>query len=332
MYWFCTLFDSNYLYKGLALYRSLSNVCNNFHLFILACDDNCDLILKSLNLENTTIISLSKFETKELLNVKEGRNNAEYYWTCGPSFIYYCLNQFNLDHCTYLDSDLMFFSSPKPLFDEIGKNSVAITEHFTKRTDKLGGRFCVQFVYFKNDGDGMKALTWWLDQCIEWCFARYENGKYGDQKYLDYFPEKFNNVHIIENRGCGVAPWNFKQYKFIDNQNFVFRNKKYKIIFFHFHGIRIDLISNKLILKTITYDLNKQVKDNIFMPYLQLIKDIYCTDLNIPIEDIYIEKRNSLAIAYSYIKRIFRNNKIAQLIYFKLFNIKYNGYEKNKIV
>lgn len=331
MYNFCTLFDSNYLYKGLALYRSLTNVCN-FHLYILACDDNCEAILRSLNLEYATVISLPSFETNELLKVKKDRNKAEYFWTCGPSFIYYCINQFNLDNCTFLDSDLMFFSSPKPLFDEIGNNSIAITEHFTKKTDNLAGRYCVQFVYFKNDPDGMKALTWWRDQCLEWCFARYEKGKYGDQKYLDYFPDKFENVHVIENRGCGVAPWNFKQYEFTNNNEIIFNNIKYQIIFFHFHGIRTDIEGNKLILKTITYDLNEQVRTNIFMPYLQLIKNIYCNDLNTPIEDIYIKKRNPLAVAYSYIKRIFRNNKIAQLIYFKLFNIKYNGYEKNKIV
>lgn len=330
MYYYCTLFDSNYLYKGLALYKSLLSVCDNFHLYILACDENCEVVLKSLKLEYATIIPMPSFETDELLNVKKHRNNAEYYWTCGPSFIYYCINQFNLDHCTYLDSDLMFFSSPDPLYEEIGENSAAITEHFTKKQDELGGKFCVQFVYFKNDEDGMKALIWWKNQCIEWCFARFEDGKYGDQKYLDYFPEKFNNVHIIENRGCGVAPWNFKQYKFFSNQKFVFRNKKYKIIFFHFHGIRIDLISNKLILKTITYDLNKQVKTNIFLPYLQLIKEVHSIYFNRLIEDIHIEKRNFLAILYSFIKRIFRKNKIAMFIYFKLFNIRYNGYEKSK--
>lgn len=329
MYNFCTLFDSYYLYKGLALYRSLTKVCD-FHLYILACDDNCEAILQSLNLEYATIVSMPSFETKELLNIKNDRNKTEYFWTCGPSFIYFCINEFNLDNCTYLDSDLMFFSSPEPLFDEIGNNSVAITDHFIKRPNKLAGRYCVQFVYFKNDNYGMKALIWWRDQCIEWCFARYENGKYGDQKYLDYFPEKFENVHVIENRGCGVAPWNFKEYRFTNNNEIIFNNIKYKIIFFHFHGIRTDIEGNKLILKTITYDLNEQVRINIFMPYLQLIKKIYCNDLNITIEEIYIEKRNSLAIAYSYIKRIFRNNKIAQFVYYKLFNIKYNGYEKVK--
>ena len=36
---FCTLFDSYYLDKGLALYLSLKKVCDNFRLYVFCFDD-----------------------------------------------------------------------------------------------------------------------------------------------------------------------------------------------------------------------------------------------------------------------------------------------------
>lgn len=62
------------------------------------------------------------------------------------------------------------------------------------------GQFCVQFMTFTRDG-GEGVRMWWQERCIEWCHARFEEGKYGDQKYLDDWPTRFGaTVHVLENR------------------------------------------------------------------------------------------------------------------------------------
>ncbi len=129
-----------------------------------------------MNYSNATIISLKEFESEELLSVKHDRTIAEYCWTCTSSTIWFSINKFNLDHCTYLDADMLFFSSPEVVFEEIGTSSVAITSHnFTPKlkSQEIYGKYCVQFVYFKNDDEGLKALNWWRKSCIEWCYANW---------------------------------------------------------------------------------------------------------------------------------------------------------------
>jgi hypothetical protein len=42
---FCTLFDKNYLSRGIALYNSLAENCGEFHLYIFAFDETSGRIL-----------------------------------------------------------------------------------------------------------------------------------------------------------------------------------------------------------------------------------------------------------------------------------------------
>ena len=71
----------------------------------------------------------------------------------------------------------------------------------------------VQFMTFRRDARGLEALHWWRDRCIEWCYYRVEDGKLGDQKYLDDWPERFDGVHVLEHPGGGLAPWNVENYE-----------------------------------------------------------------------------------------------------------------------
>ncbi|MEI7595024.1 MAG: glycosyl transferase [Bacteroidota bacterium] len=247
MYNFCTLFDSNYLTRGLAMYNSLKLHCNNFHLYIFAFDEKAYSILNNLALEKVTVISLKDFESEDLLAVKPSRSIAEYCWTCTSSTIKYVLDNYKAENCTYIDADLFFYSSPKPLFDEMGDKSVLITEHrYSKSNNRLekAGKYCVQFITFKNNEEGLKVLNWWRNACIEWCFDRYEDGKFGDQKYLDDWTSRFKGVHELVNLGGGVAPWNVEQYKFFEKKDLrLFLKTKqdlrtFEVVFYHFHYVR----------------------------------------------------------------------------------------------
>lgn len=271
---FCTLFDSNYLTRGLALYYSLEKHCAEFHLYIFAFDENCYHVLKKINLSKATIISLTEFEDEELLKVKSSRNKAEYCWTSTSSTILYVLQKYKVEMCTYLDADIFFYSSPKPIFDELGTKSILITEHrYSPQYNKevKSGKYCVQFITLKNDENGLKALKWWRERCIEWCYARYEDGKFGDQLYLNDWTERFEGVHVLQHLGGGIASWNVQQYKFSFENNRLIgtknqSSKKFEVIFYHFHYLRF-FTNGKVELGRRV--LTQNVIDIFYKPYIR---------------------------------------------------------------
>jgi hypothetical protein len=244
IYQYCTLFDSLYLSRALVMYESLVQHCQNFHLYIFPFDEKSEKILNDLNLKNVSIISLRSFEDEDLLAVKKSRTKGEYCWTCTPATISYCIKTFKLDHCTYIDADLYFFGNPNVLIDEMGDNSVLITEHrYSEKYDQAlkRGIYCVQFITFKNTSAGLEALNWWRDKCIEWCYSRLEEGKFGDQKYLDDWTVRFKEVHVLEHLGGGVAPWNIQQFTLSDKDGKTYIHSKQKsaeLIFYHFHYVK----------------------------------------------------------------------------------------------
>lgn len=277
---FCTLFDSNYLSRGVALYRSLEEQAANFHLYMLAFDDTCADVLRKLKLKNATVITLSEFEDEDLLRVKKERSRGEYCWTSTSSLILYCIQTFQLSHCTYLDADMYFYQSPQVLLDEIPQNcSVLITEHrYTKQYDQSAqsGKYCVQFMYFRNDINGMKVLNWWRDACIEWCYNRMEDGKFGDQKYLDSWTTQFEGVWELQHLGGGLAPWNCQQYRFEKINSTVTGIEKktglaFRPVFYHYHGLRF-YKNNTAIFANKYYLISLNVRKYFYYPYLQKIK------------------------------------------------------------
>lgn len=275
---FCTLFNAAYLSRGLAMYNSLEQHCEEFHLYILAFGDDCFEALTKLKLSSATIISLKEFENERLLDVKIGRSATEYCWTCASSSIKYCIEQYNLDHCTYVDADLLFFSNPVILFNEMGDKSVQITKHrYTPCFDQsdTSGIYCVQYMTFKNTKEGMEVLNWWVDACLEWCFCRMEDGKFGDQKYLDNWTKKYTCVQELRNLGGGVAPWNVQQYAFRNEAGKVkgtefFSNRKFDLVFYHYHAFTYTW-NDSFRLTSDTYPLNSNQIKHIYKPYVQAL-------------------------------------------------------------
>ncbi len=247
---FVTLFDNNFLPIGLCLHSSLLEHGQPFHLWILCMDELVAKNLQRLALPHVSLIPLHEVEDERLLEVKPTRSRGEYCWTLTPFTPQFVFDRDpQVRSVTYLDADLFFFDAPKLLLDEFkhsGKH-VLITEHaYDPRYERFGratrsGRFCVQFITFRRTPGGAKVMRWWQDRCLEWCYARAEDGKFGDQKYLDQWEELFGpEVHILLQKEKTLAPWNVAYYEKLGHGQVA-------PVFYHFHGFRI-LSQNELLL------------------------------------------------------------------------------------
>lgn len=235
---FCTLFDSNYLTRGLAMLRSLKQEHPAAVAHVLCMDDLTHELLKQLGLPDVRLLRLRDVEDAELRAVKPTRSIAEYCWTLSSWLCAHLMQtRQEITRIVYLDADLMFFSDPGVLFQEAGDASIAIIEHRFQpwNMDLLPyGRFNVQWVAFRRDAEGMACLTRWRDQCLEWCFSRLEDGKMGDQKYLDSWPRDYRSVHVLQHLGAGVAPWNFSNHPVLTMEGRILIGEV-PLVFYHFH-------------------------------------------------------------------------------------------------
>lgn len=264
---YVTLFDSLFLPQGLALHMSMERHIKNYTLWVLCVDDQAHEVLEKLNLPNVRLLQLSKLENAELLSVKSIRTKGEYCWTLAPfapRFVFEA--DLSVQRATYLDADMWFRKNPALIFREFDASSkhVLITDHnYAPEYDQSvnSGQYCVQFITFTRVG-GEVVRKWWEERCIEWCFDRFEEGKFGDQKYLDDWPERFQNeVHVLQNKELLLAPWNATRFPYGNS------------VAWHFHALRIMINSPECIyIKFGPYRLPKSTQEYVYGLYLNDLK------------------------------------------------------------
>lgn len=320
---FITLYDKNYMSRGLALYGSLKKHCEDFTMYVLAMDDVVASYLPSLGYGNLKVVTVADIKEMYpvLVRLEKERTRGEFSWTLSSFSIQYALRKFSLDSCIYVDADTCFYNNPELLLKECGEKSVLITEHnYTPEYDQsaTSGKFCVQFMYFKNNSDGNKVLEYWRSKCEEWCYNRMENGKFGDQKYLDDWESRFEEiVYNCRNIGCGVAPWNIQKYDISveDGTYFVTERVtriKKPVVFFHYHAL-LEIAERKWVLSQ--YRLAENDKKLFFKPY---IKELYIIEEKYPaglVEKVYRNPYKAhfkmLRCVFGYLKRFkqFKENR-----------------------
>mgnify|MGYP005831825255 FL=1 len=281
---------------------------NDYILIIVCMDNNVYNSLIKNPFPNSKIFSHDELiEFKPILTeIVQKRSKVEYYFTCSSQICEFVFNKFpKIELLTYLDSDLYFFDSPDPIFNEIKGYSVGIIEHkfhWTGFYKKKYGKFNVGWINFRNDKIGRSCLNDWANNCIEWCYQRLEDGKYADQKYLDYWPKKYPKIKIIKNIGANLAIWNIKNYKLTLYKNKLLVNDC-PLIFYHFNGLKqISFKVFKTELSSSYIRLKGPILNNIYLPYVKKLIDFQDKSIIISKRDLKLS--NFVYLISDFLKKL----------------------------
>lgn len=267
---YCTYFDERYLDKALALIRSLDRHAGDYRLHCVTMTAAARAALEKLRLPRVAIVPIEEIEAADegLRAAKSGRSRLSYYWTTTPAVMLFLLGR-GVRHITYLDSDLYFFSDPEVLFKEAEGADLVIHEHRHDRPivwlRRRGGRFNVGLVGATATTRALAVLKRWRGQCLEHCSDEPGKGGFGDQLYLDEWPQADARLCVLSHPGAGVAPWNVLDSRLQRDGDRVLVNGK-PLVFFHFHALIRRPRGGWTLARR--YYLPRHVRDWIYRPYL----------------------------------------------------------------
>jgi len=241
---YCTYFDSNYLPQGLVLAESLQRFSDEGVVWVLALDDRAVALLKKISRTNIRVVQLNELLNgdADLAQARATRSRREFIFTLTACWIRFLLSQHReIKALAYVDADLCFFSSPQAAWDELAHASVLIVPHrYPSWHDDSAwyGRYNVGWLIFRNDAVALACLQTWRKECLESCALTGDGRQFGDQKYLDTWPERFGEaVRVSTHPGVNLAPWNWAGHV-IEREDDMILVDRQPLIVFHFAQFR----------------------------------------------------------------------------------------------
>src|SRR6185295_5490431 len=92
---YCTLFDRNYIDRGLTLHRSLERHAGAFKLIVLCLDPATEASLAAMGLAHVEPVGIEALQAWDagLAGARGNRGLVEFYFTCKPVLLSYVLSR-----------------------------------------------------------------------------------------------------------------------------------------------------------------------------------------------------------------------------------------------
>ncbi len=280
-YAFCTVTSRTYVARTLAFYSSIRRYLSDFHLWICCADDMALAILSRFGLDNTTLLQVKDVETPEIVRTRPSKTVTEYCWTLKPALCSYVFEHFNMNRLLYCDSDIYFFSHPKPIHELWDNYATLLNRQLgTPALENAHGMYQAGMIGFSKSAESLEILRWWQRKCTQWCYDDHsDTDRWGDQKYLQQIPDLFTSIRINDRYGLVAAPWNIVMNNVRGLQVSRFGGEIYlggeKLTAYHFGSINVVSENMFDLWKHEPLSFDQRIMDHIYTPYLTHLNAIY---------------------------------------------------------
>lgn len=272
---FITTADSAYLIKALTLIRSFLTRRSAGTFWLFTRNRTADDVLARLDLPELRVVAEPAYLTPALAKAQQERTRLEYACTAKPILLQYVMRTAAADDwVVWLDGDMFFF---RPAEEIIAPRDAAVLlspHRYTpafQHWESLAGKYNAGFVAFRRSPEGMVALDWWAERCLEWCGAQPRDGLYADQGYLGPLAQRFAKVVETPSFGVNAAPWNSAERSVTKAADSV-QIAGHPLILYHFQSLRIiqrhwyDLYADNEVR------LPRVLTELVYRPYVQALR------------------------------------------------------------
>ena len=153
------------------------------------------------------------------------------------------------DRVIFLDSDIVVYSSLRPMLDMLDSASILLTPHFSNVREGaaggseigilLAGAYNSGFAGLARSPAAEQFAAWWGQKMLHDCRVDIDRGYVGDQRWLDLVPGMFDGVRVVRHPGWNVGRWNLEA-RPLTSINGEWRVAGEPLVFFHFSGLLSD--------------------------------------------------------------------------------------------
>lgn len=244
---------------------------------VLALSNNAADKVREFFGAEVQVILIENLNSEIVIELRNIRPYREFCWSLAAILLEYASRSSNKeDIVAYVDSDCYFFGDVADiLFQLKSDDGIVIHKHNyfaeIKELEKTNGIFNVGLVAGVNGPEFKTCMARWATQVIDFCGVDAAKGIYGDQTYLNEWPQLYKTLIILQGLGAGLAPWNVGNKPIRIEENYLYFMRD-TVIFYHFHalkiiqfsrgiGVFIPALGYKLHNTTITHVYNRYVSE-----------------------------------------------------------------------
>lgn len=244
-----TICSNNYLAQAAVLGASVKEHQPDARFIICLCDE----MLADIDYRSLADEVLPAADIEPQMQALALRYNIVELNTCiKPRVLEYLLEERNAAKVLYLDPDIQLYQPLTNVFDVLDNAHVALTPHIytpipldgkkpAEHTFLNYGIYNLGFAGVSRGTEGLRFIRWWKNITYSQGYFRPEEGIFVDQLPINLAPLFFKGVHILEDMGLNMAPWNLHERYLTEENGRYLVNGATTLKFFHFSSFKPDV-------------------------------------------------------------------------------------------